>query len=94
MDTDYWLFDVNRNCSLDNHGESIQTSNVVLNTESAILTPHLQFGFIPKGPLHLYTGTPVVWQSIPDIIQAHFMVKASGLPNYLACRIPTIRMAS
>ena len=45
-------------------------------------------GFIPKGPLKLYTGKPVCWDSPPDILQAHLMVKQSGLPNYLGCRIP------
>ena len=88
MDTDCSLSYLNRNCSLNNYGESSQAYNSSINTEAAILTPHLPFGFIPKGPLTLYTGPPVVWQLVLDILQAHFMIKASGLPNYLACRIP------
>ena len=88
MDTDCSLSYLDRNCSRNNYGESSQTYNSSTNTEAPTLTPHLPFGFIPKGPLTLYTGPPVVWQSVPDILQAHFMIKTSGLPNYLACRIP------
>ena len=88
MDTDNCFLDINRNCSLNNDDESFQTSNLILNNEYAMSTPHPQFGFIPKGPLTLYTGNPVHWQLPPDAIQAHFMIRASGLPNYLAYRIP------
>ena len=28
------------------------------------------------------------WNPIPDIIRAHLLVRDSGLPNYLGCRIP------
>ena len=46
------------------------------------------FGFIPKSPLKLYAGPQVTWNEIPDIFQAHTLVKASNLPNYMGCRIP------
>ena len=46
------------------------------------------FGFIPKSPLKLYAGSPVIWNELPDILQAHTLVKASKLPNYMGCRIP------
>ena len=45
-------------------------------------------GFTPKSSFKLYAGSPVEWKSIPDILQAHKLVKASKLPNYLGCRIP------
>ena len=46
------------------------------------------FGFIPEGPLKLYVGKPVHWEHIPNVIRSHLLIKASGLPNYLGCRIP------
>ena len=46
------------------------------------------FGFIPKSLLKLYAGPPVTWNELPDILQAHTLVKASKLPNYMGCRIP------
>ena len=46
------------------------------------------FGFIPKSALKLYAGPPVTWDEVPDIFQAHTLVKASNLPNYMSCRIP------
>ena len=47
-----------------------------------------QFSFIPETDLKLYTGQPLHWETIPDIIQVHHIVKNSGLPNYLQCKIP------
>ena len=41
------------------------------------------FRFTPKSSLKLYE-----WESIPDTIQAHHLIKASELPNYLGCRLP------
>ena len=49
---------------------------------------NLQFGFLPSEILQLYTGDPVYYEKIPDIISTHFMIKESGLPNFLKCRIP------
>ena len=46
------------------------------------------FGFIPKSSLKLYAGPQVTWDEVPDIFQAHTLVKASNLPNYMGCRIP------
>ena len=46
------------------------------------------FGFIPKSSLKLYAGPPVTWDKVPDIFQAHTLVKASKLPNYMGCLIP------
>ena len=49
---------------------------------------NLQFGFLPSKTSQLYTGDPVYYEKIPDIISTHFMIKESGLPNFLKCRIP------
>ena len=47
-----------------------------------------EFGCIPLGDFKLYTGPPVIWQSVPDIIQAHKLIRASGVPNFWGQRIP------
>ena len=49
---------------------------------------HQSFGFNPTGPLKLYTGDPVYYETIPDIIKTHRTVRNSGYPNFLKCRIP------
>ena len=46
------------------------------------------FGYVPLTDLKIYTGPPVTWDVIPDIIQAHNLVQESGVPNFLKCRIP------
>ena len=56
--------------------------------EQSELKQTKDFGFIPKSSLKLYVGSPVTWNEVPDILQAHTLVKASKLPNYMGCRIP------
>ena len=51
-------------------------------------TAQQSFGFNPTGPLKLYTGDPVYYDKIPDIIKTHRMIRDSGCPNFLKCRIP------
>ena len=46
------------------------------------------FGYVPLTDLKIYTGPPVKWDVVPDIIQAHNLVRNSGVPNFLKCRIP------
>ena len=46
------------------------------------------FGFVPLTPLQLYNGDSVKWDSTPDIIRGHHIIKDSGLPNFLGARIP------
>ena len=41
------------------------------------------FGFIPVSPLATYTGDPKHWDSIPDIIGMHKIIKQTDIPNYL-----------
>ena len=51
-------------------------------------TAQQSFGFNPTGPLKLYTGDPVYYDKIPDIIKTHRMIRDSSCPNFLKCRIP------
>ena len=46
------------------------------------------FGYVPFTDLKIYTGPPVKWDIVPDIIEAHNLVRQSGVPNFLKCRIP------
>ena len=46
------------------------------------------FGYVPLTNLKVYTGPPVKWDTVPDIIEAHNLVRQSGVPNFLNCRIP------
>ena len=46
------------------------------------------FGYVPLTDLKIYTGPPVKWDIVPDIIEAHNLVRQSGVPNFLKCRIP------
>ena len=46
------------------------------------------FGFIPKAPLQVYTGEVVHWQNIPNTLEAHQLIKATKIPNYMKCLIP------
>ena len=47
-----------------------------------------KYGFLPLSPLRIYTGDPTYYESIPDIIKLHHLVRSSSTPNYLKCRIP------
>ena len=47
-----------------------------------------QFGCTPLEQFVTYQGPEVHWKSIPDIFQAHRLIKDSGLPNFLGMRIP------
>ena len=47
-----------------------------------------QFGFIPLTPLKVYTGAQTFDTVLHDLVHLHKTVKASNLPNFMACRIP------
>ena len=47
-----------------------------------------KLGCIPSNHIALFDGTPTYWEKIPDIIQAHKLIRDSGLPNFLGLRIP------
>ena len=46
------------------------------------------FGYIPLQDLKIYEGPPVFWEKVPDILQAHKIIRQSGVPNFLKARIP------
>ena len=46
------------------------------------------FGYVPLTDLKTYTGPSVKWDTVSDIIEAHKLVRQSGVPNFLKCRIP------
>ena len=48
-------------------------------------------GCTPLTPLTFYTGPPVQWQNIPDVLQAHKIITPSSVPNFLSARIPIQR---
>ena len=47
-----------------------------------------EVGFVPLTPLMVYKGPPKIWPACPDIIEAHKLIKKSGMPNFMSCRIP------
>ena len=88
MDTAILEQDLYQNCSRNSSNDSGKIQNSVCDT---VYTNGIRtdvFGFIPKGPLKLYDGNPTTCNCISDIIRAHLMIKDSGIPNYLGCRIP------
>ena len=46
------------------------------------------FGFIPLSPLLVYTGKNTDKKQVYDPLLAHKLVKQSGCPNFLGCRVP------
>ena len=46
------------------------------------------FGYIPLNDLKIYNGPDISWQNIPDILEAHKIIRNSGVPNFLKSRIP------
>ena len=46
------------------------------------------FGYIPVNNLHTYNGPEVHWHIVPDILQAHQIIRHTGVPNFLNARIP------
>ena len=47
-----------------------------------------EFGFCPLGPLESYVGESPQWEQVPHVLEAHHLVRNSGKPNFLSCRIP------
>ena len=46
------------------------------------------FGFIPLTDIKTYQGPPVTWPHHIDILEAHEIIRSSGVPIFLKCRIP------
>ena len=72
MDTAFLQQFVDQNCSrnsTDLAGQfQVDTCDII--HENAMQNGF--FGFIPKGPLKVYDGSPVSWNYIPDIIRAQW----------------------
>ena len=47
-----------------------------------------EFGFIPLTDVKTYQGPPIQWDKEIDILEAHSIIRNSGVPNFLKCRIP------
>ena len=47
------------------------------------------FGFNPTGPLKLYTGDPVYYEKIPDIIKTHRMIRRYWLSKFFEMSNPS-----
>ena len=75
-----------KNCVLNSTNNAEQFQHVL--TADTETVHKSGFGFVPFKPLRLYTGDPVYYQTIPDIISTHLMIKNSGFPNFLKCHIP------
>ena len=78
---------LNGNYSLNTNADIQPPQTYPKNTEYGNAKQHC-FGFIPKSHLQIYNGKPKSYDVIPDIIQTHIMVRNSGSPNFLGCRIP------
>ena len=46
------------------------------------------FGFLPMNDLLVYSGKEIVWGNVPNIIDAHKIIRNSNMPNFMAARIP------
>ena len=76
--------------------ESNQLAGASINAEAPTCAEYwlckqqngVDFGCVPLSPIMLFTGDPTYWQTLPDIITAHKMIRQSGLPNFLGLRIP------
>ena len=47
-----------------------------------------QFGFLPLNDLMVYTGEDIIWTDVPNVIEAHKIIKKSARPNFMGVRIP------
>ena len=46
-----------------------------------------RFRFIPYNDLLVYIGKEVIWGDIPNIVEAHNLIRNSGLPNFLQSQL-------
>ena len=47
-----------------------------------------EFGYIPLNDLVTYQGPLVIWENTPSVLEAHKLIRQSGVPKFLKCRIP------
>ena len=45
-----------------------------------------KFGCVPLAPSYVYKGQSQVWESVPDVLTAHKLIR--DIPNFLGLRIP------
>ena len=48
------------------------------------------FGYIPLIDFLIYDGPHVFWEKVTDILEAHQIIRDSGVPNFLKDRIPVV----
>ena len=46
------------------------------------------FGFLPMNDLLVCSGKEIIWGDVPNIIQAHKIIRDSNMPNFMGARIP------
>ena len=73
------VFDINWGC---------KTNEMCVEKQRCIAQTGGYFGFVPQTSLKLYQGPSIKWKHIPDVLQAHVIIKNSATHNYLKCRIP------
>ena len=94
-----WELMLTGNCNLnsieqenengENSCQNLCNSNTICqDNEKCIQQTGSKLGFVPKIDLKLYHGEIVHWDKVPDVIQSHYIIKNSGLPNFLKSRIP------
>ena len=76
---------INLNSSCQN--KTSQTA-ICKHNEQYIRQTGCQFGFVPQTDLKLHNGESVHWETVPDVMQSHHIIRSSGFPNFLKCRIP------
>ena len=67
------------------HSSHYSSHNVIQNSRE-----HLgnKLGCLPLSPIMLYNGKPRHHLVIPGVLQAHRLIKESGVPNFWGLRIP------
>ena len=50
----------------------------------------MEIGYILLTDLKIYTGPSVKWDTIPDIIEAHNLVRKKWGAKFLKCRSPVL----
>ena len=48
----------------------------------------IKFGCVPLAPIYVYKGEHKFWQSVPDVLTAHRLIRNTGIPNFFGLRIP------
>ena len=65
-----------------------ENRNQCTDYQNCVAQTGTMFSFVPLTPLQTYQGPTIELNSIPDVIQAHKIVRQTGLPNFMAVRVP------